>query len=111
MVITGAAELGKDAQSAVLGAARDLPPETVLVVQHTGGGRAKALVADLRKAGAEEHTAGKLAGPLDAVLRARTSISQPRDQSSVAKARSPGASRMYRQRCPRKRFSPWRLSQ
>ncbi|MGI9588596.1 MAG: DNA polymerase III subunit delta, partial [Dietzia maris] len=31
VVITGAAELGKDAQSAVLGAARDLPPETVLV--------------------------------------------------------------------------------
>lgn len=59
-VITGGAELGKDAQSAVLGAAGDLPDETLLVVQHTGGGRAKALVAELRKAGAEEHLAGKL---------------------------------------------------
>lgn len=60
VVITGAAELGKDAQSAVLGAAGDLPDETLLVVQHTGGGRAKALVGELRKAGAMEHPAGKL---------------------------------------------------
>lgn len=60
VVITGAAELGKDAVAAVLGAAGDLPPETVLIVQHTGGGRAKTLVADLRKAGAEEHAAGKI---------------------------------------------------
>ena len=60
VVITGAAELGKDAVAAVLDAAGDLPPETVLIVQHTGGGRAKTLVADLRKAGAEEHAAGKI---------------------------------------------------
>ena len=67
MVITGAAELGKDAVAAVLGAAKDLPEETVLVVQHTGGGRAKNLVADLRKAGAEEHTAGKITRHMDVV--------------------------------------------
>lgn len=67
VVVTGAAELGKDAQAAVLDAARDLPPETVLVVQHTGGGRAKALVADLRRAGAEEHAAGKLTRHMDVV--------------------------------------------
>ena len=60
VVITGAAELGKDAVAAVLDAARDLPAETVLIVQHTGGGRAKTLAADLRKAGAEEHAAGKI---------------------------------------------------
>lgn len=60
VVITGAAELGKDAVAAVLDAAGDLPPETVLIVQHTGGGRAKTLVADLRKAGAEEHPAAKI---------------------------------------------------
>ncbi|MCD2262487.1 DNA polymerase III subunit delta [Dietzia aurantiaca] len=60
VVITGAAELGKDAVAAVLDAARDLPTETVLIVQHTGGGRAKTLAADLRKAGAEEHAAGKI---------------------------------------------------
>lgn len=60
VVITGAAELGKDAVAAVLGAAADLPHETVLIVQHSGGGRAKTLVADLRKAGAEEHAAGKI---------------------------------------------------
>ena len=67
VVITGAAELGKDAVAAVLGAAKDLPEETVLVVQHTGGGRAKNLVADLRKAGAEEHTAGKISRHMDVV--------------------------------------------
>ena len=60
VVVTGAAELGKDAQAAVLDAARDLPEATVLVVQHTGGGRAKALVPDLRKAGAEEHPASRI---------------------------------------------------
>lgn len=60
VVITGASELGKDAVAAVLGAAHDLPEETVLVVQHTGGGRAKSLVAELRKAGAEEHPAAKI---------------------------------------------------
>src|SRR5699024_7001321 len=57
VVITGVAELGKAAGSAVLGAAGDLPAQTVLIVQHAGGGRAKTLVADLRKAGAEEHAA------------------------------------------------------
>ncbi|KAA0917163.1 DNA polymerase III subunit delta [Dietzia sp. ANT_WB102] len=67
VVITGAAELGKDAQAAILDAAGDLPPETVLIVQHTGGGRAKALVADLRKAGAQEHAAGKLTRHMDVV--------------------------------------------
>ncbi|WP_010540471.1 DNA polymerase III subunit delta [Dietzia alimentaria] len=67
VVITGAAELGKDAVAAVLGAAKDLPEETVLVVQHTGGGRAKNLVADLRKAGAEEHTAGTITRHMDVV--------------------------------------------
>lgn len=60
VVITGAAELGKDAVAAVLDAAKDLPDETVLIVQHTGGGRAKTMVADLRKAGAEEHASGKI---------------------------------------------------
>ncbi|HJC30256.1 MAG TPA: DNA polymerase III subunit delta [Candidatus Dietzia intestinipullorum] len=67
VVVTGAAELGKDAQSAVLDSARDLPEQTVLVVQHTGGGRAKALVAELRKVGAQEHPAGKLTRHTDIV--------------------------------------------
>lgn len=67
VVITGAAELGKDAQAAVLGTARDLPDETVLVVQHSGGGRAKTLVPDLRKAGAQEHAAGKISRHMDVV--------------------------------------------
>ena len=60
VVITGAAELGKDAQAVVLDAAADLPEDTVLVVQHTGGGRAKTLVPALRKAGAEEHQSARI---------------------------------------------------
>ena len=60
VVITGAADLGKDAQAVVLDAAADLPEDTVLVVQHTGGGRAKALVPALRKAGAEEHLSARI---------------------------------------------------
>lgn len=67
VVVTGAAELGKDAQAAVLDAAGDLPDDTILVVQHTGGGRAKALVPELRKAGAQEHSAGKLTRHTDVV--------------------------------------------
>lgn len=67
VVVTGAAEISKDAQAAVLDAARDLPEETVLIVQHTGGGRAKTLVPDLRKAGAEEHAAGRLTRHTDVV--------------------------------------------
>lgn len=67
VVVTGAAELGKDAQAAVLDAAGDLPADTILVVQHSGGGRAKALVPELRKAGAQEHVAGKLTRHTDVV--------------------------------------------
>ncbi|PAY22980.1 DNA polymerase III subunit delta [Dietzia natronolimnaea] len=67
VVITGAAELGKDAQAAVMDAAVDLPDRTVMVVQHTGGGRAKSLVPDLRKAGAQEHAAAKISRHTDVV--------------------------------------------
>lgn len=67
VVITGAAELGKDAQAAVLDSARDLPEGTVLVIQHTGGGRAKALLPELRNAGAQEHGAGKITRHTDVV--------------------------------------------
>jgi len=71
VVVTGAAELGKDAQAVVLDAAADLPEDTVLVVQHTGGGRAKALVPALRQAGAEEHPAAKITRHTDVVAFVR----------------------------------------
>ena len=71
VVVTGAAELGKDAQAAVVDAARDLPEGTVLVVQHTGGGRAKALVPALREAGATEHPAARIKRHTDVVAFVR----------------------------------------
>ena len=44
----------------VASAAADLPPGTVLVVVHTGGGRAKALANDLRSLGAAVHPCARL---------------------------------------------------
>ncbi|BBY30763.1 DNA polymerase III subunit delta [Mycolicibacterium sediminis] len=63
LVLESAADAGKDAVALIAGAAADLPPGTVLVVVHTGGGRAKALADQLRKLGAEVHPCAKLTKP------------------------------------------------
>ena len=55
VVLENADEAGKDAVALIASAAADLPPGTVLVVAHTGGGRAKALAGQLRDLGAEVH--------------------------------------------------------
>lgn len=60
VVLESAAEAGKDAAALVASAAGDLPPGTVLVVIHSGGGRAKALAGQLRELGAEVHPAAKI---------------------------------------------------
>ena len=52
VVLEAAAEAGKEAAAVIDSAAADLPPGTVLVVVHSGGGRAKALANDLRSLGA-----------------------------------------------------------
>ena len=44
-------------------AAADLPPGTMLVVIHSGGGRAKALADQLKKLGAEVHPCAKITKP------------------------------------------------
>lgn len=67
VVVERAAELGKDPQHAVTSTASDLDAGTVLVVQHTGSGRAKALVPALRGAGATEHPAEKIKRHSDVV--------------------------------------------
>ncbi|WP_040834199.1 DNA polymerase III subunit delta [Nocardia brevicatena] len=60
VVLELAAEAGKDAV-AVIGDAAAAPPEgVVLIVLHSGGGRAKALVPTLRKVGAVVHDCAKL---------------------------------------------------
>ncbi len=52
VVLLAAQEAGKDLSAAILRQAADLPAGMVLVVQHTGGARNKALADALRKAGA-----------------------------------------------------------
>ena len=61
VILEAAAEAGKDAVALVAGAAADLPPGTVLVVLHAGGGRAKALAGQLRDLGAVTHECAKIA--------------------------------------------------
>lgn len=61
VVLEAAAEAGKDAVALIGSAAADLPAGTVLVVIHSGGGRAKALAGQLRELGAVVHPCAKIA--------------------------------------------------
>lgn len=65
VVLEAAAEAGKDAVSLVLDAAADPPEGAVLVVVHSGGGRAKAMVGALQKVGAVTHECAKLTKPAE----------------------------------------------
>jgi DNA polymerase III subunit delta len=60
VVLEAAAEAGKDTVGMILSAAADLPGGTVLVVVHSGGGRAKALAGELRSLGAEVHPCARI---------------------------------------------------
>lgn len=60
VVLEAAGEAGKDAVALIAGAAADLPPGTVLVVVHSGAGRAKALADQLKSLGAEVHPCAKI---------------------------------------------------
>jgi DNA polymerase-3 subunit delta len=60
LVLEDADEAGKDAAALIASAASDLPPGTVLVVVHSGGGRAKALAGQLRDLGAQTHPCAKI---------------------------------------------------
>lgn len=55
VVLEAAAEAGAGPAGVIAAAAADPPEGVVLVVQHTGGGRAKALAGELRRAGATVH--------------------------------------------------------
>ena len=65
IVLEAAAEAGKDAVAVVEGAASDLPDGAVLVVLHTGGGRAKALASTLQKKGARVHDCARVSKPAE----------------------------------------------
>lgn len=60
VVLDAAAEAGKDAAALIATVAGELPEGTMLVVVHSGGGRAKALAGQLRDLGAEVHTCAKI---------------------------------------------------
>ena len=63
VVLEAAAEAGKDAVALIAAAAADLPPGTVLVVVHSGGGRAKALADQLKNLGAQVHPCARSPRP------------------------------------------------
>lgn len=60
VILEDADEAGKDAAALIASAAADLPPGTVMVVAHSGGGRAKALVGQLRDIGAQTYACAKI---------------------------------------------------
>ena len=60
VVLEAAAEAGKDAAAVIGAAAADVPTGTVLVVVHSGGGRAKALAGELQSLGAEVHPCARI---------------------------------------------------
>jgi len=61
VVLEAAGEAGKDAAALIAEVAADLPPGTMLVVVHSGGGRAKALADQLKKLGAQVHPCARIA--------------------------------------------------
>jgi DNA polymerase-3 subunit delta len=71
VVLEAAGEAGKDAAALIASAAEDLQPGTMLVVVHSGAGRAKALADQLKSFGAEVHQCDKIkpAGRADFVRR------------------------------------------
>jgi len=60
VVLEAAGEAGKDAAALIVSACTDIPPGTVLVVLHSGGGRAKALATELQSQGAVVHPCARI---------------------------------------------------
>lgn len=67
VVLEAAGEAGKDAAAVIAAAAADIPAGTVLVVVHSGGGRAKALANELQKLGAQVHPCARIVKPSERV--------------------------------------------
>ncbi|CAM2816964.1 DNA polymerase III subunit delta [Mycobacterium intermedium] len=60
VVLEAAGEAGKDAAELIAATAADIPSGTVLVVVHSGGGRAKALAGKLQSLGAQVHPCARI---------------------------------------------------
>lgn len=73
-VLMGAHEATKDLATAVLEEARDLPEGVVVVVQHPGGARNKALADALRAAGAEVTDCPKVRWPNERVAFVKAEV-------------------------------------
>ena len=65
VVVEAAAEAGKEPAALITATAKSLPDGITLMVIHTGGGRAKSMVAALKKAGAVEHETATPKWPSD----------------------------------------------
>jgi DNA polymerase-3 subunit delta len=63
VVLEAAGEAGREAAELIASAAADIPSGTVLVVVHSGGGRAKALAGQLQKLGAAVHSCARIGKP------------------------------------------------
>lgn len=60
VVLESAGEAGKEAAAVIASAAADVPLGTMLVVVHSGGGRAKALATELQSLGAVLHPCARI---------------------------------------------------
>ncbi|WP_156751752.1 DNA polymerase III subunit delta [Mycobacterium sp. E2497] len=60
VVLEAAGEAGKEAAAVIAAAAADVPLGTMLVVVHSGGGRAKALATELQSLGAVVHPCARI---------------------------------------------------
>ncbi|OBI26760.1 DNA polymerase III subunit delta [Mycolicibacter sinensis] len=65
VVLEAAGEAGKDAVALIGSTAADVPAGTVLVVVHSGAGRAKALAGQLQKLGAQVHPCARITKPAE----------------------------------------------
>ena len=88
VVIEDAAGAGKDAVAVIIQAAADPPAGAVIAVLHTGGGRARALAATLRDAGARVHDCARITKPAERLdfVRGEFRAIGPRVSGEVAKA-------------------------
>ncbi|MDT5326876.1 MAG: polymerase subunit delta [Mycobacterium sp.] len=87
VVLEAAAEAGKDAVALIADAAADLPPGTMLVVVHSGGGRAKALADQLKRLGADVHECLRITKPrerMDFVRAEFRSLKIKLDDATIA---------------------------
>ncbi|EFG74488.1 putative DNA polymerase III, delta subunit [Mycobacterium parascrofulaceum ATCC BAA-614] len=60
VVLEAAGEAGKEAAAVIAAAAADVPLGTMLVVVHSGGGRAKSLATELQSLGAVVHPCARI---------------------------------------------------